>query len=376
MDISRAKEEVIEAGRLLVERGLVARTWGNVSCRIDENRFAITPSGIAYERLTPDTIVVVDIHTLAHQGDVKPSSEKGIHANAYRLNPKVNFVIHTHQTYATVLSVAGFSALNPTTEEKELLGGDVKRAKYGLPGSKKLRNNTAKALADGSAAILMERHGALLTGPDRDTAFRRAVVLEDICRRAAQPPGTAVNPLTSEKGSRALSRSGTDLRPVEQLHAAIYKQYPDFNHIAQLSSPAVETVTQSTKKLPALIDDFAQMAGSDAKVRGPLSARHLQRDIRQAVAALRGGNCVFVRGIGAVCCAAKESDCTALLSLVEKNALAYVNALAYDPHGSSDPSGSSGSHGPSGTPKPLSYIDRKLMRFVYQLVYSKKEAIK
>jgi L-fuculose-phosphate aldolase len=361
MDIDRAKEEVIEACKTLVQQGLVARTWGNISCRIDENHFAITPSGIAYERLTPDTIVVVDILTLEYQGNIKPSSEKGIHANAYRSDPGVNFVIHTHQSYATVLSVAGFSALRPTTEEKELLGGEVKCAKYGLPGTKKLRGRMAKALAGGGAAILMERHGALLTGPDRDTAFRRAVVLEDICRRAAKLPETAANPPASNGAAAVYSKSSGEKSagPVEQFHAAIYKKYPGFKHIAHLSSRAVETVMKSTKRMPALIDDFAQMAGSDVKVCGPLST---QQDIRRAAAALRGRNCILVRGIGAVCCAAKESDCTALVSLTEKNALVYVNALAYSPQGL------------SGAPKPLSYIDRKLMRFVYKLAYSKKEA--
>jgi L-fuculose-phosphate aldolase len=343
MDAGRAKEEVIEAGRLLVKQGLVARTWGNVSCRIDENYFAVTPSGIAYERLSPDTIVVVDIDTLAFQGNVKPSSEKGIHADAYRGNPEVNFVIHTHQSYATALSVAGFSALDPSEEEKELLGGDIRRAKYGLPGTKRLRNHTAKALAGGGSVILMERHGALLTGPDRDTAFRRAVLLEEICRRSAKPPRKAVN-------SPAANGAGA-----EQFYGAIHKKYPCFKYIMPLSSQTVEAVMDRAGKLPALIDDFAQMAGSDAKVCGPLST---QRDIQQALAALGGRNCVLVRGIGAVCCADKESDCRDLLLLTEKNALVYVNALAYSPRGRA--------------PKPLSYMDRKLMRFVYKRIYSKK----
>jgi L-fuculose-phosphate aldolase len=154
--------------------------------------------------------------------------------------------------------------------------------------------------------------------------------------------------------------NGNAAEPVEQFHAAIFEKYPLFNHIVHFSSHAVVSVMKSAKKIPALIDDFAQMAGSDARVCGP---RSTQRDIRYAAAALRGRNCVLVRGIGAVCCAANESDCAALLSLTEKNALVYVNALAYGPRG------------PSGTPKPLSFIDRKLLRFVYKRVYSKKEAI-
>jgi L-fuculose-phosphate aldolase len=109
MRVNEAKSEVLKACEELVARGLVARTWGNVSCRVDETCFVVTPSGVGYERLEPGCIVEVDINTLAHKGDIKPSSEKGIHADAYRVNAATNFVIHTHQTYATCLSVAGVS---------------------------------------------------------------------------------------------------------------------------------------------------------------------------------------------------------------------------------------------------------------------------
>ena len=107
MDIMQAKLAVIEAGKKLVEKGLIARTWGNVSCRISENEFVITPSGRSYEDLTPDEIVAVKIDDLSYDGDVKPSSEKGVHASAYMLRPDCNFVIHTHQLNASVVSVMG-----------------------------------------------------------------------------------------------------------------------------------------------------------------------------------------------------------------------------------------------------------------------------
>ena len=96
MDILQAKQIVIAAGKKLVETGLIARTWGNVSCRIDSQSFVITPSGKAYETLTPDDIVLVRAADLSYDGDVKPSSEKGIHAQCYLLRPECNFVIHTH----------------------------------------------------------------------------------------------------------------------------------------------------------------------------------------------------------------------------------------------------------------------------------------
>jgi L-fuculose-phosphate aldolase len=370
MDERQAKIEVIEAGKILVDRGLVARTWGNISCRIDENRFAITPSGIGYERLTLDNIVTVNILTLEYRGGVKPSSEKGIHASAYRMDSGINFIIHTHQNFATALSLAGLSALDPTEQEINLLGGRPQCAKYGISSTKKLRRHVQQALGRGGP-VLMERHGALLVGADRDTAFQRAVVLEAICRRAVgnlsgsvPVPGPHSRRLdgggfefSGGNGTRSFPGFGDEdaMSPIERLHAAVYTGYPQFNHIMQMSSLAVETVMGSLKTMPTLLDDFAQMVGPDVKICGPLSTHNLRQAIQRVSRALGGQNCVCVQGAGALCCAADEADCAALLSLVEKNALACANALAY------------------GVPKPLSYIDRKLQRLVYTLTYSKKK---
>ena len=92
MELLKAKEIVVEAGKKLVSTGLIARTWGNVSCRVDDESFVITPSGRAYETLTPDDIVLVKTADLSYEGDIKPSSEKGIHAQCYLLRPECNFV--------------------------------------------------------------------------------------------------------------------------------------------------------------------------------------------------------------------------------------------------------------------------------------------
>ena len=104
---AEAREAVIEAGHRLREAGLVARTWGNISARISEDQFVITPSGLAYETMRPEDLVIVNIQDGSHQGSRKPSSEKGIHADAYRLRPDIHFVIHTHQNAATVFGIGG-----------------------------------------------------------------------------------------------------------------------------------------------------------------------------------------------------------------------------------------------------------------------------
>ena len=81
-EIEEAKKLVIEAGKKLIETGLIARTWGNVSARISDTQFVITPSGRAYETLTPDELVVVNIEDCSYEGYIKPSSEKGVNAAA------------------------------------------------------------------------------------------------------------------------------------------------------------------------------------------------------------------------------------------------------------------------------------------------------
>ena len=97
-ELEEAKKLVVAAGKKLVESGLIARTWGNVSARISDTQFVITPSGRAYETLTPEEVVVVNIEDCSYEGDIKPSSEKGVHAAAYRHIPKRAgraFLLHT-----------------------------------------------------------------------------------------------------------------------------------------------------------------------------------------------------------------------------------------------------------------------------------------
>ena len=134
-DEAQARDLVVRAGHMLQERGLVERTWGNISARISESRFVITPSGLAYEDLRPEQLALYDLSDGSWQGPCKPSSEKGIHADAYRLRPDISFVIHTHQDMASVYGVAG----RELAPDHPLLGGCVPCAAYALPSTRQLR---------------------------------------------------------------------------------------------------------------------------------------------------------------------------------------------------------------------------------------------
>ena len=128
-----ARRIIVQAGHRLVKKGLTARTWGNISARISDTHFAITPSGRAYETLQPEDIVVVKIEDCSWEGDQKPSSEKGIHADVYRTRPGVNFVIHTHQAAASAWSILGkhisaadlMMSQDNGAEQIRILGGET-----------------------------------------------------------------------------------------------------------------------------------------------------------------------------------------------------------------------------------------------------------
>ena len=104
------KREVCEANLRLVTEGLVRLTWGNVSgVDREEGLFVIKPSGVAYEQLTPESLVVVDLQGEVVEGDFRPSSDTATHAVLYREFPEIGGVTHTHSVHATMFSQAGVS---------------------------------------------------------------------------------------------------------------------------------------------------------------------------------------------------------------------------------------------------------------------------
>lgn len=167
-DLNEAREQIIDAGRALVENRLAARTWGNISARISENEFLITPSGRAYDSLKPGDLVKVRISDLACEEGKKPSSEKGIHALIYKAHSKAGFVLHTHQCYASAISVTG--------EDQSF----APCAAYGLPGTGDLMLAVLDAVKANprSKVFLMKNHGALCYGDNYEEALENALELE------------------------------------------------------------------------------------------------------------------------------------------------------------------------------------------------------
>jgi L-fuculose-phosphate aldolase len=175
------RKQVIEGGLRLVKEGLVARTWGNISIRVDDTYMLITPSGRTYEELTPEDIVLVDYHTSKYEGPVKPSSEKELHCEIYRTRKKVHAVIHTHQMNASTVASAHREVPPILDDMTQIIGPTVRVADYALPSTRKITKKTVQALK-GRNAALMANHGAVCVGRDLDEAFVVCQVLEKACK--------------------------------------------------------------------------------------------------------------------------------------------------------------------------------------------------
>ncbi len=181
MNIDTIKKQVCDAGKRLLKEGLVARTWGNVSIKVNDRQMVITPSGRPYDELTPNDMVLVDIYTLKYEGSIKPSSELKLHCEVYKTRPHINAVIHTHQMYASIVAAAQKDVLVLDETHQKILGAKIiKAAPYALPNTKKITVETAKAI-EASNAALMANHGVVCIGTDLDKTFLVAQTLENAC---------------------------------------------------------------------------------------------------------------------------------------------------------------------------------------------------
>ena len=181
MTIEEARIKVCESGRRLLQEGLVARTWGNVSVRVSDKEMIITPSGRPYTELTPADMVLVNFYTLAFEGSIKPSSELKLHCEVYKNRPHIEAVIHTHQMYASIVAAAqkDVAVLDPA--HQAILGAKViKAAPYALPNSKKITFGTEKAIESANAA-LMANHGCVCIGRNLEDVFSVCKTLEEAC---------------------------------------------------------------------------------------------------------------------------------------------------------------------------------------------------
>ncbi|WP_329457666.1 L-ribulose-5-phosphate 4-epimerase [Streptomyces sp. NBC_01497] len=178
------KQEVSELHQELVRYNLVVWTAGNVSGRVPgHDLFVIKPSGVAYDQLTPDVMIVCDLDGEVVEGGLSPSSDTAAHAYVYRHMPDVGGVVHTHSTYACAWAARGEPVPCVLTAMADEFGDEIPVGPFALIGDDSIGQGIVTTLAGHrSPAVLMQNHGVFTIGKDARAAVKAAVMCEDVAR--------------------------------------------------------------------------------------------------------------------------------------------------------------------------------------------------
>jgi L-ribulose-5-phosphate 4-epimerase len=166
----------------LPKNDLVKWTGGNVSARDPETGYVvIKPSGVRYEDMTPEDMVIVDLDGDVIEGDLKPSSDTLSHLYIYRHRPDVGGVVHTHSPYATAFAAVGKPIPVCLTAIADEFGGPIPCGGFALIGSEAIGKVVVESIGS-SSAVLLRKHGVFTIGPDAEAAVKAAVMTEDVAK--------------------------------------------------------------------------------------------------------------------------------------------------------------------------------------------------
>jgi len=174
---SEYRQQMVDTGQKMYQRGLVAATDGNISVRLDGERLLITPSGVCLGEMRPENQVVVDRQGRPADAEQRPSSELPMHLEVYRQRPDVGAVIHAHPPLATAFTVAGISLAQCVIPEVVLTMGTIPTTHYATPSTEKGRE-AVRELIRTHDALILDRHGTLTVGPDLTGAYHRLEKVE------------------------------------------------------------------------------------------------------------------------------------------------------------------------------------------------------
>lgn len=212
--LNQLKQTVFEANLDLVRHGLVIFTWGNVSA-IDRERglVVIKPSGVSYDEMKAEDMVVVDLDGRVVEGSLKPSSDTPTHLELYKAFPEIGGVVHTHSTYATAWAQAGKDIPNIGTTHADYFS-------EGIPCTRDMNEKEVKGAYEKETGtviierfreinpvhvpgVLVKNHGPFSWGKDAHDAVHNAVVMEQVAKMAHISllinPQLTMNPLLVEK---------------------------------------------------------------------------------------------------------------------------------------------------------------------------------
>ncbi|MED9806868.1 MAG: L-ribulose-5-phosphate 4-epimerase [Lachnospiraceae bacterium] len=195
--LQELKRQVYEANMLLPKYGLVTFTWGNVSAIDRESGlFVIKPSGVEYESMKPEDMVVMDLNGNRVEGKLRPSSDTPTHLELYKAFPEIGGIVHTHSSYATSWAQAGRSIPCYGTTHADYIYGEVPcvRCLTKEEIDEAYETNTGKLIVSefkrskkeimAVPAVLCKNHGPFTWGKDAKDAVHNAVVLEEVAKMA------------------------------------------------------------------------------------------------------------------------------------------------------------------------------------------------
>lgn len=177
------REEIVEIGRYVWQKGWIAANDGNISVRMDEGRLLCTPTGVCKGLMAPDDLIVCDMEGRKIQGAKERTSEIAMHLTVYNLRPDIRAVVHAHPPVATGFAAAGRS-LNIALLPEVVIGlGCVPLVDYGLPGTPELTDPMLPMIPKYDA-LLMGNHGAVCYGEDLHKAYFKMETVEHFARIA------------------------------------------------------------------------------------------------------------------------------------------------------------------------------------------------
>ena len=182
--VAELREIVSDLHAELPRNGLVVWTSGNVSARVPgADLMVIKPSGVGYDDLTPESMVVCDLDGNPVSDGYTPSSDAATHAHIYRHMPEVGGVVHTHSTYATAWAALGEPIPCVITAMADEFGGEIPVGPFALIGSDEIGRGVVATLSGHrSPAVLMRSHGVFTIGPTVRDAVKAAIMCEDVAR--------------------------------------------------------------------------------------------------------------------------------------------------------------------------------------------------
>ena len=351
-------QNIIDAGLKLRKEGLIVRTWGNISARVSDTEFAITPSGRDYSTLTTDDLVIVDIKTGSYDTTLRPSGEVELHRAIYLKRSNTGFVIHTHQDYATILSITGENLIIDSNNEV------FPCAKYAICCSDTLASNVSKVLTEypDARGILLKGHGFVALGSDMEGAFAIVREVEEASKLSFTTACGSIISGSTKQMKKDYGRSRLDegfvtltigsssahwpvgyaaksdrkaiprkLRAAALVHDAIYSGNPAVRNVRHLINDAILTVSGTDndnfkKGFRPYTDDQAQLIGNNLRLINPAfilgrlaNAGRLKRIAAQS-------NALLLKSGGALIWNTSADDVDACERILTKGCMAAIYA--------------------------------------------------